>query len=493
MNFVSIQSYWNAKRNEAFIMRRLDGLFCVRNLMIVPLCFSIASCPASPLNAIYKWSPETRGYSHVADDEHLPAGTVLWVKPSNAATLHLAGTHDDPTNTRIAEQGYYPVPGLQVLGVTNALPADATVAHFDAASQRWRIRIGNESGLPSDLPDFVALGGAIFVQTTAPVELQVDSALEIQYCHQDHLGSSAIISDAEGDVIQEFGYYPFGQARIEHRERNVTENYRFTQKETDKESNLQYFEARFLAGRIARFIKYDPIASDVSPERLANPQRVHPYSYVGNNPLTRTDPLGLDWWDNAKAVAAGAKETVVSQVTETYEFVKENPVKTVAGVVTAPFWAGPAILVGVGSGAAGATSDFIAAATGEEFSVSGDFQSYNKEERYKKLGSGIVKGAEVVATVAGARTPKPGAAPKPATPRAPAAPKTPAASKLDQLSPTARKIFQQEYENKSAEDALRIAQEFDDALKAMPELPADPGPRGTTRSPWRPGAGKKTP
>jgi RHS repeat-associated protein len=364
------------------------------------------------VSAAYKWNPQNEDYSLFAATEDLPAGTVLWLKTPGQATLRLTGAYTDPTNVPIAAAGgYYPCAGLEVLTATNALPANATLWRFDNDDQQWRVRLAGDHPLGSDaLPlqrslEFLAPGESLFIQANAPAELQApDAALRIRFYHQDHLGSSSDGTDMDGNLVEETSFYPFGHARIEHRPRNITESYRFTQNETDRESGLQYFEARFLASHLARFIRCDPLGVGGTPERMMNPQRSHPYAYTGNNPLARTDPLGLDGWE---LVAAGAWNTVESQLGEAVDFVSEHPVKTVIGVITAPATAGPAIIAGVGGGAYEATSDLLAAATGERFGVSGGVTHYTEEQRYEQLGSGLVKGTEVVVTIVGARSPAP--------------------------------------------------------------------------------------
>lgn len=64
---------------------------------------------------------------------------------------------------------------------------------------------------------------------------------------------------------------------------------RYTGKERDTESGLDYFGARYYASTMGRFLSPDSVGG--SPE---NPQSWNLYSYVWNNPLTNTDPDGHD-------------------------------------------------------------------------------------------------------------------------------------------------------------------------------------------------------
>lgn len=68
----------------------------------------------------------------------------------------------------------------------------------------------------------------------------------------------------------------------------------FTGKERDQESGLDYFGARYYASSMGRFMSPDWTADpDPVPwADLENPQSLNLYSYVLNNPLSRTDPFG---------------------------------------------------------------------------------------------------------------------------------------------------------------------------------------------------------
>jgi RHS repeat-associated protein len=66
--------------------------------------------------------------------------------------------------------------------------------------------------------------------------------------------------------------------------------YKFTGKERDTESGLDYFGARYYGSSMGRFMSPDPVI--ITPERLANPQQLNLYAYVANNPLRFIDPTG---------------------------------------------------------------------------------------------------------------------------------------------------------------------------------------------------------
>ena len=74
---------------------------------------------------------------------------------------------------------------------------------------------------------------------------------------------------------------------------NGTDNrYRFTGKERDQESGLDYFGARYYASNMGRFSS--PDSSGLLAHHPADPQSWNLYAYARNNPLSNIDPTGLD-------------------------------------------------------------------------------------------------------------------------------------------------------------------------------------------------------
>ena len=68
--------------------------------------------------------------------------------------------------------------------------------------------------------------------------------------------------------------------------------YKFTGKERDTESGLDYFGARYYASSMGRFMSPDP--SGLAFANPANPQSLNLYSYALNNPLVNIDPTGME-------------------------------------------------------------------------------------------------------------------------------------------------------------------------------------------------------
>jgi RHS repeat-associated protein len=121
------------------------------------------------------------------------------------------------------------------------------------------------------------------------------------YLTSDHLGSTRAVTKSDGTVKARYDYIPFGEelgAGIGQRTTGMGYNaadstkQKFTQKERDNESGLDYFGARYYSGALGRFTSSDPI--QVTAENFVNPQRWNLYVYVNNNPLGSYDPNGAD-------------------------------------------------------------------------------------------------------------------------------------------------------------------------------------------------------
>jgi RHS repeat-associated protein len=110
---------------------------------------------------------------------------------------------------------------------------------------------------------------------------------ETHYYFSDHLGSASVVA-AVGSTTpeEESDYYLFGGERPIIIGPNT---YKFTGKERDGESGLDYFGARYFSSALARFIRPDDPLVD---QEAFNPQSWNLYTYVRNNPLSFSDPTG---------------------------------------------------------------------------------------------------------------------------------------------------------------------------------------------------------
>lgn len=83
---------------------------------------------------------------------------------------------------------------------------------------------------------------------------------------------------------------------------------RSTGKERDTESGNDYFGARYYASTMGRFLSPDDVGGDPS-----NPQSLNLYSYVANNPLSRTDPTGHDFYQSCQKQSSTCGEQTIGK------------------------------------------------------------------------------------------------------------------------------------------------------------------------------------
>lgn len=254
---------------------------------------------AGHIEMLRKWDPATRTFVSVAPADLLPAGTVLWIKATAPATLRVAGIYPGPVpNLRAQPEGnFLPARGLESWPVHGALDRQPTTTlwRFDPDRQSWQTKLPASVVAFSDLPPAFAPHDAIFAQAPVPLDLETpDPALAMRFYHQDHLGSSSVITDAAGVPAGEDANLPFGGPRHQWQPRGPPESYVFTQKERDAESQLSHLEARFLCSHVGRFLNADPLSTAPPAHWLRNPQRTNSYSYAINRPVVFMDPTGHD-------------------------------------------------------------------------------------------------------------------------------------------------------------------------------------------------------
>jgi len=117
------------------------------------------------------------------------------------------------------------------------------------------------------------------------------------YYHPDHLGSAQLMTDRAGEVVQHYGYSPFGKENYQNNTYAFEVSSRYTGQTLDEDTGLYYYGARYYDPELARFIQPDSTVPD--PEFS---QAYNRYAYVYNNPLKFTDPTGQFPWALAAAV-----------------------------------------------------------------------------------------------------------------------------------------------------------------------------------------------
>ncbi len=100
--------------------------------------------------------------------------------------------------------------------------------------------------------------------------------------HRDHLESVIQITDADGQIVNEYQYDSYGN--ILSTNENVANPFLYTGGQFDPESGLYYLKKRYYDPALGRFLQEDPLY-------IASGYNF--YLYVKNNPVCHSDPDGL--------------------------------------------------------------------------------------------------------------------------------------------------------------------------------------------------------
>src|SRR6185437_12909877 len=123
------------------------------------------------------------------------------------------------------------------------------------------------------------------------------------YYFSDHLKTASVITDSAGNIKAESDYYPWGgELQFTNSDTN---HYKFTGKERDTETGLDYFGARYYSNGLARFISadYSSTPIPVPYADFSDPQSLNLYSYVRNIPTTNIDADGHDCWAGGQCMS----------------------------------------------------------------------------------------------------------------------------------------------------------------------------------------------
>jgi RHS repeat-associated protein len=107
------------------------------------------------------------------------------------------------------------------------------------------------------------------------------------YYHGDHLGSSNILTDRSGNLVQRYENTAFGKQWHQNNGQAFPLSHRYTGQVFDDVTGLYYYNARYYDPELGRFIQPDTIVP-----YPGDPQTYNRYSYVNNNPLKYVDPSG---------------------------------------------------------------------------------------------------------------------------------------------------------------------------------------------------------
>lgn len=212
-------------------------------------------------------TPDGRTYTY--DDNGNMISDGVRIITYNVDNMPVSVTVSGVTTTLVYDGG-----GARVKKIS---PSSGTTVYI-GKFQEWRAGVNT---------NYIFAGGT---------RIAAKSGTEVFYYHQDHLGSTRVVTDQNGQQVENTAYYPFGATQSDTG--GVYVNHKYTSQEFDPETGLYYYNARYYNPVLGRFISADTLVPNP-----ADPQALNRYSYVRNNPLIYIDPSGHSfgkWWDHQR-------------------------------------------------------------------------------------------------------------------------------------------------------------------------------------------------
>jgi RHS repeat-associated protein len=318
-NVWGITNYKDNSRNQSFTYDALNRLISAQN--------AGTDCTKSTVNGKTEYWGNSYGYDAWGN---LLAKTVTKCSAENLSVTAL-------TNNQLTGYGY------DAAGNMISDPTDGVTLTYDAESQMATATKssvtttysydadGNRSRkvLPgSPTTEYVYFNGRVIAEKNTVTGTWTnyvffngervarrDPGNAVSYYFSDHLKTASVITDSVGNIKSESDYYPWGgELQFTNNDSN---HYKFTGKERDTETGLDYFGARYYSNGLGRWISPDWSAGPV-PVPYANfsdPQTLNQYSYVRNLPTTKIDRDGHGIW-NAIKCTFGSADACAAQADE---------------------------------------------------------------------------------------------------------------------------------------------------------------------------------
>ncbi len=233
-----------------------------------------------------------------------------WVRVIRDTELRIAGpiaTQSVPVSP--PGESLIGAPGMASRPIDSLLsgaPADYSVWRYKGDTGGWSVA---GPGVPETARNLSSTrpGEAYWIRPSAATSttFQPPTPPSIHWYVPDHLGSTNLLTDADGAVTSETNYFPFGGIRnsTESKDEEDANRYDFSGKERDVETGLLYFDARYVSPRFGRFITVDPLLGETPSKDgdgegaenwLSDPLNFNLYAYSQNNPLSKVDPSGTE-------------------------------------------------------------------------------------------------------------------------------------------------------------------------------------------------------
>ncbi len=234
------------------------------------------------------------GYTYSASAANCAAGTAA-LKP-HAVSQAGANTYAYDCNGNLSSRTENSVSYTQGWDSENHLSSVSGNGHsiqytYDGDGQRVkRVDNGVSSAYVGHAYEWNSTNGVTKYYYAAGTRVAMRQGTNVYYLHGDHLHSTSVSTDINGNWFGQTLYLPFGGTR--YSSGGQPSDYLYTgQRQESTTGGLYDYGARFYDPLIGRFISADMVVPGAD-----NPQALNRYSYVFNNPLKYKDPSGHCPW-----------------------------------------------------------------------------------------------------------------------------------------------------------------------------------------------------
>src|SRR5579864_3611914 len=288
-NVFGITNYRDSSRNQTFAYDSLNRLISAQN--------SGTDCTQKTVNGLTEYWGNSYGYEAWGN---LLQKTVTKCGAENLSITALANnqlsgygydaagnmTHDATTGANYSYDQESRITGAA--GYIYSYDADGNRVEKSNGSTGtiyWYMAPGivAESDLSGNLQsEYVFFGGERAARKDFP-------GGAVLYYFSDYLRTAAVITDSAGNIKSDSDFYPWGgELQFLNDDSN---HYKFTGKERDAETGLDYFGKRYYGYSFGRWTTPDAPFADQHPE---NPQSWNLYMYAANRPTSLIDTDGRE-------------------------------------------------------------------------------------------------------------------------------------------------------------------------------------------------------
>jgi RHS repeat-associated protein len=159
----------------------------------------------------------------------------------------------------------------------------------------------------------------------------------LYYLASDHLGSTTLTLDEDGDRISELRYKAWGETRYAYN--STPTDYRYTGQRREPELGLYFYQARWYDDTLGRFTQPDTLVPNPT-----TPLSFDRYAYANNSPLVFTDPSG-----HCSIAAMERGECTADELYEKHPFMYWRPLPSSTIIMTVYYGSGAPKATSVGS------------------------------------------------------------------------------------------------------------------------------------------------